>query len=135
MDHPPNKRTRLNIGSKTNSPKSTDADSRPPAPHSPIKYGGKRGERVGCHNCDRETFSRARIFVGRDVQAPPAARTLRSDSTPGQGCLASYLQEAFASNFDFMAVPLVRKGLKRDDVVVLTNGRSAPRPSQIRSSP
>ena len=47
-------------------------------------------------------FSRARIYIGRDIQAPAAARTIRSDSRPGQGVLAQALEEAFASRFDFV---------------------------------
>jgi protein arginine N-methyltransferase 5 len=42
------------------------------------------------------------------------------------GFLAKALSEAFASNFDFVAVPLVRTGLRRDEEVVLPSGARAP---------
>ena len=33
----------------------------------------------------KKTFSRSRIYVGRDVRAPPPRQTIRADSRPGQG--------------------------------------------------
>ena len=62
---PPSKRTKLG------------------APAAPTSHPARAAHAAAATH--KKTFSRARIYIGRDVCAPSPHPTIRADSRPGQG--------------------------------------------------
>ena len=70
---------------------------------------------------------RPRAFIGREISCPfPGQASGVPDEKTQTTLLASALQSAFSHQFDFVALPLVRSGLRRDQSVELPNGGEAP---------
>ena len=72
--------------------------------------------------------TRSRAFVGREISCPfPGnASGIPNKETNSMTHLGAELANAFAHHFDFITLPLVRPGLRRDQSVQLTNGNLAP---------
>ena len=69
--------------------------------------------------------TRQRAFIGREIPCP-----LNASGNPTEESqltqLGTSLGNAFASQFDFISLPLVRPGLRRDQFSELPNGTQVP---------
>lgn len=71
--------------------------------------------------------ARPRAFIGREIPCPfPGEASGQATEKSQLTHLGTALSNAFSQQFDFVALPLVSPGLRRDQSVDLKNGTKAP---------